>query len=110
MMGAKAQKSLAEALFESGKINVLSANNKPDKTLSGTIDGIILTSPLCDSISSYIYRLSNLVFRNNRIELFTLYCKNTLEEKVLDNKDRAINHSVKNSFQDEDFSDFIVDD
>lgn len=110
MMGAKAQKSLAEALFESGKINVLSANNKPDKTLSGTIDGIILTSPMCESITSYIYRLSNLNFRNNKIELFTLYCKNTLEEKILDNKDRAINHNVKNSFQDEDFSDFIVED
>lgn len=108
MLKAKAQKSLAEDLFASGDINVLSANNMPDKSLSGVIDGIILTSPMCESISSYIYRMSNLMFRNNKIELFTLYCKDTLEEKLLENKDRAINHNVKNSFQDEDFSDFIV--
>lgn len=108
MLGAKAQKSLAEALFEKGNINVLSANNMPDKSLSGTIDGIILTSPMCSDINSYIYRLSNLCFRDNKILLYSLYCKNTLEEKILENKDRATNHNVKNSYQDENFSDFLI--
>lgn len=108
MMASQAQKSLAVELFNKGNINILSTNNSPDKSLSCDLDVIIITSPTCEDISSYIYRLSNLYFRNNKILLYSLYCRNTLEEKLLESKEKMVNHSVKNSNEDESFSDFLI--
>lgn len=107
-MAAKAQKTLAETLFNNDKINILSANNAPDKTLNIDVDIVIITSPMCETITSYMYRLSNINFRQGSIKLYTIYCKNTMEQKLLENKATFKNHVIKNDSTDDNFSDFIV--
>lgn len=110
LMGFAAQKSLAEQLFNLNKINVISTNNAPDKALSVDVDIVIITSPLCEDINAYLYRLSNVQFKSNKIELYTIYCRNTMEHKVIEKRTLANNHNVKNSLNDENNYDFIVDD
>ena len=108
--GAKAQKTLNVDRFNRDIINILSTNNAPDKDLSIDVDIVIITSPMCEDIKSYMYRLSKLYFRNRHILLYTLYCRNTAEHKIIDRKDLAENHSVKNSAGNENYSDFIIAD
>lgn len=110
MMGAKAQKTLNVNRFNNDIIHVLSTNAAPDKDLKIDIDIVIITSPMCENIQSYIYRLSKTCFRSMKIELFTLYCRNTIEQKLIERKDLANNHNVKNSFANVNNLDFIVDD
>ena len=108
MMGAKAQKTLNVERFNNDFINVLSTNNAPDKDLAIDVDVVIITSPMCEDIKSYMYRLSKIYFRSNHIDLYSLYCRNTAEQKIIERKQLAINHNVKNSFADENNSDFII--
>lgn len=108
MMGAKAQKTLNEEKFNNNIINILSTNNSPDKDLSIDVDVIIITSPMCEDIKSYMYRLSKLYFRNHHLDLYTLYCRNTNEEKLIDKNSILSNHNIKNDIDDENISDFIV--
>ena len=112
MMGALAQQSYNESAFNRGDIRVLSTNNAPNKDLSIDVDIIIITSTQCESIKSYMYRLSNVNFNSGKILLYTIYCKNTSEERLLDNRDLAENHKIvinnKNSNIEENNSDFIV--
>lgn len=108
MMGAKAQKTLNVERFNNDFINVLSTNNAPDKDLAIDVDVIIITSPMCEDIKSYMYRLSKIYFRMKRIDLYTIYCKNTAEHRMIDKKELSSNHNVKNSFANENYSDFIV--
>lgn len=109
-IGAKAQKTLATLMFNADKINVLSTNNAPDKDLAIDIDIVIITSPTCEEIQSFMYRLSHVFFRNNKIDLYTIYCRNTLEQTRLDKRTLAANHklSVKNVYNDEDDCDFVI--
>lgn len=93
MMGVTSQKKLYQTMFNKGDINVLSVTNSPDKELNIDVDIIIITSPLCEDIKSYLYRLSKINF-NTPIILYTLYCKNTLEEKQLENKSMDSNHKL----------------
>lgn len=110
MMAAKAQKMLNVERFNLDVINVLSTNNSPDKDLAIDVDIVIITSPMCEDIKSYMYRLSKIYFRSKKIDLYSIYCKNTAEQKMIERKALADNHSVKNSYVDENNSDFIVDD
>lgn len=110
MIAAQAQRTLAMTLFNENKIHVLSTNNAPDKDLNIDVDVIIITSPACENLSSYIYRLSYLNFNSAKIDLFTIYCKNTSEQRQLENKERMINHIVKNSYSDENNYDFVIAD
>lgn len=108
MMAAQAQRTYAVQQFNKGNIRVLSTNNAPDKTLSIDVDVIIITSPMCEDIKNYIYRLSNVNFRSGKILLYNIYCRNTIEQKQLEEKTLASAHSVKNNYNDETYSDFIV--
>lgn len=96
MYGAKAQKSLNEQLFNIGKINVISTNAAPDKDLNIEVDVVIITSPLCESIESYLYRLSKVRFKDDKVKLYSLFCKNTIEEKQLLNKPTTDTHEIVN--------------
>lgn len=107
-MGAKAQKTLAIQLFNSDVIRALSTNNAPDKDLNIIIDGIIITSPMCEELQSYLYRLSKVYFRLDRIKLFSLYCGCTTEQTKLESKSRMKNHSVKSDSNDNFDCDFVV--
>lgn len=112
MMADKAQRTFNEAAFNRGDIRVLSTSNSPDKTLCVNIDIVIITSPQCEEIKSYIYRLDNLRFNDNIIHLYNIYCKNSTEEKLLDSQILSSNHKVLNDEEkviiEQDNSDFIV--
>lgn len=112
MMADKAQRTFNEAAFNRGDIRVLSTSNSPDKTLCINIDIVIITSPQCEEIKSYIYRLDNLRFNDNIIHLYNIYCKNSTEEKLLDSQMLSSNHKVLNDEEkviiEQDNSDFIV--
>ena len=108
MMGAKAQKTLNINKFNLNNINVLSTNNAPDKDLDIDVDIIIITSPMCENIKSYMYRLSNLFFRNMTLDLYSIYIKGSTEQRLLERKELANNHTIKNANTDENFSNFIV--
>lgn len=96
IIAAKAQRSYNEARFNHNLIHVLSTNNSPDKSLNVPIDIVIITSPMCDEIKSYIYRLSNVHFPNGEIMLYTLYVKDTSEEKKLNDLSVSSTHQVLN--------------
>ena len=109
MFGAKAQRNLNVERFNNDIINVLSTNNSPDKDLSINVDIIIITSPMCEDIKSYMYRLSKLYFKSKHIELYSLYCSNTNEQKLIEGKSLSDNHIIKQSSAENNF-DFIVED
>ena len=95
-------------------INVLSASNTPDKELNIPVDIIIITSPQCEDIESYIYRLSNVRYTTNVIKLYTLYIKDSVEEKKLDAKQISETHILiegteKNEKIIENFDFVVVD-
>lgn len=110
MMASQAQKTFNVERFNLDFINILSTNNAPDKDLAIDVDVIIITSPMCEEIKSYMYRLSKIYFRSKYIKLYSLYCKNTIEQKLIEKKSLLEHHNVKNSCRYENNSDFIVDD
>ena len=97
LLGVIAQKKLAQKLMNTHKINVISCGASPDKSLDVDIDLVIITSPLCDTIESYFYRLSKVHF-SNEVLLYTLFYKSTLEEKKLEDRTIPVNHTIINDF------------
>lgn len=97
LLGVIAQKKLAQKLMNTHKINVISCGASPDKSLDVDIDLVIITSPLCDTIESYFYRLSKVHF-SNEVLLYTLFYKGTLEEKKLEDRTISVNHTIINDF------------
>lgn len=97
LLGVIAQKKLAQKLMNTHKINVISCGASPDKSLDVDIDLVIITSPLCDTIESYFYRLSKVHF-SNEVLLYTLFYKGTLEEKKLEDRTIPTNHTIINDF------------
>ena len=111
-MGSKAQKTLNQKLFNRGDIRVLSTNNAPDKDLSIDVDVIIITSPICEDIDSYLYRLDKVHYPTPPIKLYSIYTKNSLEESKLLHKPIKETHQIVNKCEIdaeiENNSDFIV--
>ena len=95
MLGVKSQKNLAQKLMNKGAIHILSTNAAPDKDLAVNIDVIVITSPLCDTVETYLYRLSKVEF-SKEIQLYTLYYKGSLEEKKLDERIVPPTHTILN--------------
>lgn len=85
-LGVTSQKKQSQRNFNLNKINVLSTSNSPDKELDIDVDIIIITSPLCEDIRSYLYRMSNLNV-SNPLKLYTLYIKGTMEEKRIEERE-----------------------
>lgn len=95
-IGWKAQMTLNQSKFNEGMINILSTNNSPDKNLNIDVDVIIITSPLCEDIKSYLYRLTKVNYIGDSIKLYTIFCKSTIEHKKLLEKEQGINHQIVN--------------
>ena len=113
MLGVKSQKNLAQRLMNKGTIHVLSTNAAPDKDLAVNIDVIVITSPLCDTVETYLYRLSKVEF-SKEIQLYTLYYKGSLEEKKLDERIVPPTHVILNKAEievksDNNYDYYIVD-
>lgn len=96
MMGVIGQKKLAQQMFNLNKIHVLSANNLPDDSLDIYVDIVILTSSFCEDIQTYFYRMTHIEFAN-KVKLYTLFCKNSIEERAFENKKLNRNHIIVNS-------------
>lgn len=96
IMGWKAQMTLNQDKYNDNQIQCLSLANSPDKSLCVYVDVVIITSPLCEDIEAYLYRLSNVRFNPEKIKLFSIFCKNTIEQQRLINKDRKYSHEVVN--------------
>lgn len=107
---AQAQRTNNELLFNKGVINILSTSNSPDKRLDIEVDIIIITSPQCEILRTYLYRLSNLHVPTN-IRLYTIYCIGTIEERILKDRKLDKNHTIieKNDLGENNF-DFVVAD
>lgn len=110
MMAAKSQKSYNETRFNQNLISVLSTSNAPDKSLSIPVDVIIITSPECEDIKAYLYRLSNITFPKNKILLYSLYITNSAEEKKLQNKILLNNHTITENVKNVNKCDFFIAD
>lgn len=112
LLGAQAQKSSNEKLFNQDLLRVLSTSNAPDKSLNVDLDIIIITSSQCEDIKSYLYRFDKVRYKNNKLILYTLYCKNSQEEKLLNNRLQADNHTIINKCKkyviNENNSDFVL--
>ena len=113
-IGYKAQMTLNQSKFNNGEINILSTSNTPDKSLNIDVDVIIITSPLCEDIKSYLYRLTKINYRGDTIKLYTLFCKSTMEHKQLLEKEMSSNHIIVNKDENIDISennfDFVIAD
>jgi uncharacterized protein YcgL (UPF0745 family) len=113
-IGYQAQMTLNQRKFNDGSINILSTSNTPNKDLSIDVDVIIITSPLCETIKSYLYRLSNINLLGDKLKLYTIFCKSTIEHKHLLNKEVANNHVIVNKDENMDIStknlDFVLGD
>lgn len=107
MMADKAQRTLANALFNSDKINVISANCAPDKDLAINVDVVIITSPFCEHITNYMYRLDKCRFNKN-LQLWITYIANTIESAKLGNKTSTNNGTDDNFNYDEKNIDFSI--
>ena len=61
-----------------------------------------------------MYRLSNVSFNRNKLILYTLYIKNSIEERMLVDKEKTKNHVIFNNCKNDDisveYSDFVVAD
>ena len=110
----QAQMTLNQSKFNSGEINILSTNNSPDKKLNIDVDIIIITSPLCEDIKSYLYRLTKVNYRGDVIKLYTIFCKSTMEHKQILEKEVSVNHQIVNKDENMDISennfDFVIAD
>lgn len=95
MMGAQAQKTMNETKFNTDKLNVLSLSKAPDKSLNISVSNVIITSPMCDTIEQYIYRLNDVDF-GTKINLYSLYIKNSMEQKMLNAKEISPTHQIVN--------------
>lgn len=111
-LGADAQKSLNNKLYNLNKLRVLSTNNAPDKSLNGNVDIIIITSPQCEEIESYLYRFTDVYIPSGKLKLYSIYIKNSLEESKINSKLVSETHSIvnncENSVVSENNSDFVI--
>lgn len=109
-----AQRSYNQKRFVSNKLRVLSTSNSPDKSISIDTNIIIITSPQCESIANYMYRLTQVNYINNKLKLFSIYVKNSVEQSKIENKEKALVHTiVKNCEKSVNFdinSDFLIAD
>ena len=112
IMGWKAQMTLNQDKYNDNQIQCLSLANSPDKSLCVYVDVVIITSPLCEDIEAYLYRLSNVSFNPEKIKLFSIFCKNTIEQQKLFNKSVQQSHMIvnKSEFTDnvENKFDFLI--
>lgn len=110
-LGAQAQKTLNVHLFNSGVLNILSTSASPDKDLQIDVDIVIITSPLCNTIEEYFYRLDKITF-TQPLKLYTIFVPNSSEQKNIDSKQSTKYHKIVNNYKKsyvvENYSDFVI--
>lgn len=91
-----AQMTAALDYYNLDYTNILSCGNAPNPNLNCHVDILIITSALCETIKSYLYRLGCLSFNTNKILAYKLYCMNTFEVTKLSNEIPTDNHTIVN--------------
>lgn len=99
-LGAQAQCTKYMGLFNNNDIQCLSVSNSPNKCLDINVDIVIITSPLCNTIEEYLYRLDKVKF-NSPIKLYTLYITNSLEQRQLSDRILPVSHVLLNNIKNE---------
>lgn len=97
-IGAQAQCTKYMSMFNNSFIRCLSVSNSPDKRLNIDVDIVIITSPLCNTIEEYLYRLDKIKF-NSPIKLYTLYVTNSLEQRQLEKRKLPVSHVLLNNIK-----------
>lgn len=106
---AQAQRTFNNTKYNANKINILSCANSIDEALTGEVKMIIITSPMCKDIESYLYKLSQLKFPLNKVMMISLYVTNTIEEERFSSKMLNSTHTIiKDSNNENNSSDFVV--
>ena len=93
--GAKSLNNIANDRFNKGYHNVMSSVNAIPKDADLEIDFIIITSPECDTINTFQYRVHRLSFKEN-IKIVNIYLKNTKEDKKLRDKQSLNKNKIIN--------------
>lgn len=96
IIAQKAQKTLNQKKFNMNEANILSTSSSPDKDLAIDVQVIIITSPKCNNIEDYIYRLSKVNYIDNSIKVYTLFCKDSVEEKLALQRTQSQSHRIVN--------------
>jgi hypothetical protein len=102
MIGAQAQRTLYQRLFNEGYINILSANNAVDKGLTCVVDLVIITSPYCDGIRELKYRCAGIQFATLPNKVAIIFTKNTTEENLLKRRQLVDGYNIVNKCENED--------
>lgn len=97
--GATSLNKIANERFNEGYHTVMSTSNSMPKTAELTIDFVIVTSPECDTLNKFQYRVNRLDFSDN-VKIVNLYLHNTkeldkLKEKQALTKTKVINSEIK---------------
>lgn len=91
IVGAQAQSSLNERLFNAGYINILSIKSASNVKLKIACDLVIFTSTLCDNIIEVKSRFTNVSFNNALTKTYRIYCNGTIEsDKLSREKENAL--------------------
>lgn len=98
----KAQMSNAERYFNMNYTNILSTTNAPNAELECNIDILILTSPLCETIKSYLFRLNRVSFNMDALIAYKLYCMDTFEVNKLSEEIPTETHKIVNLCENND--------
>lgn len=111
-IGAQAQSSLNEKLFNNNSINVLSIKSASNVKLKIACDIVILTSTFCGTIIDVKRRFSNITFNDDITKVHRIYCADTIESDKL-NKEKETNlftiiNEIKNDISYDEISGCII--
>lgn len=106
-MGVTTQTKLANSLYVNGRIKCLVLSNSPDKNINGDVHNVIICSPSCMTIEEYMYRMPYLYYSKGKLNLITLFCIGTIEQKNLAKRNLPSTHTiVKNTEESDDKGNF----
>jgi len=101
VIGAVAISTANAKRFNDGNINILSIKNSSDSKLKTAVDLIIFSTPTVDGIIDFKTRFSGVSFTSEPTINYKVYCRGTLEAKVLaEQKESALIKVIDDS---EDF-------
>lgn len=91
--------------FNQQYINVLSIKNSSNNKLKTTVDLIIITSPLCDSVIDIKQRFTEVDFTGQFTKLYKIYVCNTIEYDKLNKEPKSSLFKVIEKYE-QDFVQF----
>lgn len=84
-IGKKAQHDMSMNMLAKDYIYVLSGQNAMPDYTDIEIDALIITSPMCDNLGTFKYRVANIGFKTKPNVVFKLYNESSREEKEINN-------------------------